>query len=250
MPVFHKRVFQVMRNKILIFIVGLFAGLTFGVLFSVAIKELITQFKELHLSLNRINLKQSQLSQRLDSIQGKLIPDTKKSVSYTQQSNTKSIATNTVKTPIPQDNTKLQNPKSDAPSPGTIAHDSDIVVMTNQLVSVLSVPLKNNDTSSVNKKNLKTDSALASMSDIGDTREATNYRVEFWKSPLNYKGYKMSRGKIILYGLSPVTSINLMLDNDTYYLLVNQNAYKVEYTDDYKPFEKITDKAILKKAGL
>ncbi|HTA27265.1 MAG TPA: hypothetical protein VK809_05720 [Bacteroidia bacterium] len=239
-----------MRNKVLIFIGGLFAGLVIGVLFSVAIKELIVQFKELHLTLNRINLKQSQLSQRLDSIQGKLVPDTKKPSSLPAQNNQKTNSINTSKTATSQDNAKSQNQLTTNSSIGKIAQDSDVVVMTNQLVSVLSVPLKKNDTDRVTKKNHETDSTLESMSDINDSKQFQNYRVEFWKSPLNYKGYKMSRGKIVLYGINPTTSVNLTMQNDNYYLLVNQNAYKVEYTDDYKPFDKVTDKAILKKVGL
>jgi hypothetical protein len=66
---------------------------------------------------------------------------------------------------------------------------------------------------------------------------------------LNYKGYKMSTGKIVLYGINPVTPVNLVLEEDSYYLLVNQNAFKLDFTDDYKPFERITDKTLLKKLG-
>ncbi len=239
-----------MKNKVLIFIGGLFAGLVIGVLFSVAIKELIVQFKELHITLNRINLKQSQLSQRLDSIQGKLVPDTKKSGNLPAQNNQKTNSANTAKTATSQDNARTQNQLNTNSSVGKIAQDSDVVVMTNQLISVLSVPLKKNDTDMVVKKNRQTDSTLESMSDITDEKEQSNYRIEFWKSPLNYKGYKMSRGKIVLYGINPSIPVNLTMQNDNYYLLVNHSAYRVEYTDEYKPFEKITDKAILKKVGL
>ncbi len=238
-----------MRNKIFIFSVGLVAGLTIGVLFSVAIKELITQFKELHLSLNKINLRQSELSQRIDSIQGKLIPDAKKPATPTQN-NSKNPAPVATKTSVNQPGTKTQNTFPSNTASTSMPQDTDVVVMTNQLVAVLAVPLLNKDTARPNKKNQQTDSTIAAMSDVGNSKESPNYRVEFWKSPLNYKGYKMSRGKIILYGINPVTPVNLTHDEDTYYLVVNQSAYKVEYTDDYKPFEKVADKIVLKKLGL
>jgi hypothetical protein len=240
-----------MRNKVFIFIGGLLAGVIIGVLFSVAIKELLIQFKELHISLNRINLKQSQLSQRLDSIQGKLVPDAKKAGSNTVPNSSKPNTVNSSKAQVPNGNTKLADPVNSGNSANVpVTEDTDVVVMTNQLVSVLSVPLRINDTGKVNKKNLQTDSAIASMSEVGNSKEPLQYRVEFWKSPLNYKGYKMSRGKIILYGINPVTPVNITQQDDIYYLLVNQSAYRVEYTDDYKPFEKVTDKSILKKVGL
>ena len=122
--------------------------------------------------------------------------------------------------------------------------------MTNQLVSVISAPLKNRDTALINKKNQETDSTLESMSDITDNKESVYFRVEFWKSPLNYKGYKMSKGKIVLYGLTPVPTSTLLLMDGNYYFSVGMNVFRVEYTDDYKPFEKVTDKGILKKIGL
>lgn len=241
-----------MKNKIFIFSFGLIAGLTIGVLFSVAIKELIVEFKELHISLNKINLRQSQLSQRLDSIQGKLVPDSKKTTNVTSQAPAKATVTNTVKSAASPENIKPQTPLKDNGVSNTpaVEDDSNVVVMTNQLVSVLSVHLHNNDTNTVNKKSQETDSALASMSDVDAPKGRTNYRIEFWKSPLNYKGYKMSEGKIILYGISPVTPVNLTVDEGAYYIVVNQGAYRLGFTDDYKPFERVTDKTILKKLGI
>jgi len=237
-----------MKNKILIFVVGLFAGLIVGVLFSVAIKELLSQFKELHISLNKINLRQSQLSQRLDSIQGKLVPDTKK-IPGQAQNNPKPYTSNSLKSTTSSGNVKpLVSDNSDETA-NTDEDDSDVVVMTNQLVSILSVPLKDTDTNKINKKNAKTDSAIAAMSEVSTSKENSNFRVEFWKSPLNYKGYKMAEGKIVLYGINPVTPVNLIMEEGEYYLLVNQNAFRLEFTDDYKPFERITDKTILKKLG-
>lgn len=201
---FLQQVFQIMKNKILLFTGGLVAGLILGVLFSVAIKELILQFKEVHLSLNKINLKESELSQRLDSIQGKLVPDNKKTPAATLQPNQKTVSQNLPKNVSPQLNTKspAQNTDNTA-STKPAENDSDVVVMTNQLISVLSVHLRDKDTNTVSKKTQETDSTIAAMSEVSDSQKPTDYRVEFWKSPLNYKGYKMSTGKIVLYGINP-----------------------------------------------
>lgn len=241
-----------MKNKIFVFAGGLVAGLIIGVLFSVAIKELILQFKEVHLSLNKMNLKQSELSQRLDSIQGKLVPDTKKTPNTTLSANTKMTLPGSTKNATQPGTAKSQTQTTAVNTASTIPgeNDSDVVIMTNQLVDVQSVHLQNQDTNTVSKKTAQTDSTIAAMSDVSDSREPAYYRVEFWKSPLNYKGYKMSTGKIILYGINPGTPIDLTLQGGDYYLLLNQGAYKVYFTDDYKPFERITDKAILKKLGI
>jgi len=249
-PCLPRQAFQIMKNKILIFAVGLVAGLTIGVLFSVAIKELIIQFEELHISLKKINQKQSQLSQRLDSMQAKLVPDTKKINTAPTQSKSKPVIPNSAKATEIKDNVKSPDSKAtNASSADITAADSDIVVMTNELISVIHVPLKDTDTGKVNKKTRESDSTLAAMSDVSDSNKNLSYRIEFWKSPLNYKGYKMSTGKIILYGINPVTPVSLVLRNQIHYLLVNQSAYRLDFTDDYKPYERVTDKTLLKKLG-
>ncbi len=240
-----------MRNKVFIFIGGLFAGLIIGVLFSVAIKELISQFKELHLTLNNINLKQSQLSQRLDSIQGKLVPDTKKSANSGSQNNVK-MASNPSKISQPQTGEKPQNAINSGStlSNAQLATDSDVVVMTDQLIVSTSISLENKDTVNRNKKVEKMDSAIAALSDVKESHEPQEYRIEFWKSPLNYKGYKMSRGKIIIYGLMPAGGLMyLTKDESNYYLVNGVTRYKLEYTDEYKPLEQVIEKNTPKKAG-
>jgi hypothetical protein len=236
-----------MRNKVFIFIIGFVAGISIGVLFSVAIKALLSKVREMDLSLNKINLKQTEMSQRLDSIQGKLVPDAKKSASsntakYTPQQPGKS----TVNTPV-----KSTSPISPNTGSATISQDSDVEVMTNQLLTVTSVSLLDKDTAKADKKNQETDSTIAAMSEVGVSEEPKEYRVEFWKSPLNYKGYKMSRGKIVIYGLTPAGGLMwLSKDNDNYYLVNGQTPYKLEFTDDFKPLEQVTDKATLKKLRL
>jgi hypothetical protein len=234
-----------MKNKILIFIGGLVAGVTIGVLFSVAIKTLISQFRELHISLNKIDLRQSQLSQRLDSIQGKLVPDTKKPGAANTQAMSKSLPPNPIKIPTTP-GVKPQSALNSA-SNNPVVTDSDVVVMTDQLLVATSVSLENKDTLKRNKKTEKMDSTIAALSDVTASHEPQEYRVEFWKSPLNYKGYKMSKGKIIIYGMQPAGGFIFLTKDGTNYYLVNGTArYKLEYTDAYKPLEQVTEKNLQK----
>jgi hypothetical protein len=60
----------------------------------------------------------------------------------------------------------------------------------------------------------------------------------------------MSDGKLILYGITPDVPVNITLTDNTYYLQVGQSVYKVDFTDDYRPFEKVLDKTILKKLSI
>jgi len=241
-----------MKNRIVVFIVGLIAGVVLGVVFDVGIKALYHQVRELHLSLNKINSQQDKISQRLDSIQGKLKDDKKVSPL---------AAKSVFKTPLIQgilkhDSVSTKEKDDDSTNDridSTVivqTRDSNIVVMTNQLVSVKTLPLKNIDSVMVNKSNERSDSMIASMSNVDEEKDPAYYRIEFWQSPLNFKGYKMSKGKIVLYGINSTTPFRLVKWDDSYYLLSSQNVFKVTYTDDYKPFEKVVDKTVLKKITL
>ncbi|HTB06936.1 MAG TPA: hypothetical protein VK806_08295 [Bacteroidia bacterium] len=238
-----------MKNKIVLFVFGLLAGIAIGVVFDVGIKAVFRQIRELHLSLNKIGVQQSQISQRLDSIQGKLKDNKKGAV----------ITKGDIKTIMPvvqKDNAIAKDTLTNGPgnADSLIAEkeqsDSNIVVMTNQLITVSSLPVKNIDSVSSNKSNARSDSMLASMTNTSEEEDPSVYRVEFWQSPLNFKGYKMSIGKLVLYGINSTGHVALVKSDDGYYLLANQSAYKVMYTDDFKPFERVTDRMVLKKLSL
>jgi hypothetical protein len=244
-----------MKNRVLLFILGIVLGVAIGVVFDVGIKAVIGQVRKLTMSLNKLNSNQDKLSQRLDSIQGKL-KDDKKVIPIPSKNDYKSAVVAQAVSPKHDSSAAKAADNSDGadePIDSTVMiqnHDSNIVVMTNQLVSVTTLPLKNIDTLMLSKSTQRSDSIIAAMSNVDDEKDPSSYRIEFWQSPLNFKGYKMSRGKIILYGINSTTQFKLVKWDDSYYLLSNQSVYKVSYTDDYKPFEKVMDKMVLKKITL
>ncbi len=245
-----------MKNKIAIFIVGLLAGIAIVVVFDVGIQKILQPVRDLYSSIRKINSTQDKISQRLDSIQGKL-KDDKKTAPLASKGFFKTPVIAPVAA-IKADSIAAKKKEADDSLGNNIdssvvfeGRDSNIVVMTNQLVSVKSLPLNTVDSvSKTDKVNRKSDSVIAAMSDVEEERDPHFYRIEFWQSPLNFKGYKMSKGKIILYGLNSNSALRLVKWDDEYYLMSNQIVYKVEYTDDYKPFEKVMDKTVLKKITL
>jgi len=76
--------------------------------------------------------------------------------------------------------------------------------------------------------------------------EETFY-VEIWASPLNYRGYKMSRQKLMLFGLDPLADYYLFTHNDIRYLKYGNVFYKLEYTDGYTTYQNFTDKSLINK---
>jgi hypothetical protein len=69
--------------------------------------------------------------------------------------------------------------------------------------------------------------------------------VEFWKTPLNSKGYRMSKNRIILYGFSDFSSFNLYKVDDVYYLKSEEQVYKLNASTDFMPMERVNDSELL-----
>jgi hypothetical protein len=256
-PAFYCVMQRNVKNKIWFFTFGLFAGVTIGVVFGVAIKALLSHMNALHLSINKIDNREDKISQRLDSIEGKLSDQNKKM-------NAAVVSKNNVTKTITASPESI-NPASDASDSSTKITDGvdsidvgnnqpdsnvNVVVMTNQLVTISSVPVINLDTASAKKSIKHTDSLIANMSEVAAIPDPSNYRIEFWQSPLNFKGYKMSKGKLILYGINSTSPVKLVKWDDAFYLLANQTAYHIDYTDDFRPFERVADKSVLKKLSL
>jgi hypothetical protein len=107
-------------------------------------------------------------------------------------------------------------------------------------MQVLSI--KNEETASAS------DSLLEKVSGIKNNKKTTtSFTVEFWQSPINYKGYKMTKNKVVLFGMNPDDNISFFHMEDEIYMKNNQNYFRLNFTDDFKQFEKITDASIIAK---
>ena len=92
------------------------------------------------------------------------------------------------------------------------------------------------------------DSLLEKTSGIKSNKNVfASLKVEFWQSPINYKGYKMTKNKVVLFGINADETIKLFHLDDVIFMKHNQNCYKLHFADDFKQFEKETDTAITGK---
>jgi hypothetical protein len=124
--------------------------------------------------------------------------------------------------------------------------DNDIVVKKDEMLGTRTLEVFN--LSPVAKNNSK-DSLLQKVSGIKDDKPGTKqmFNVELWSSPLNYKGYKLSKYKMVLYGIGSVDGIKLYRLDDAIYLKNAGIVYKLDYTADFKQYERITDEQIINK---
>lgn len=71
--------------------------------------------------------------------------------------------------------------------------------------------------------------------------------IEVWQSPLNYKGYKMSKNKIALYDIASMDGLLVYILDDVVYLKHGPVFYKLESSSEFRPYERITDDNIISK---
>jgi hypothetical protein len=123
----------------------------------------------------------------------------------------------------------------------------DIIVKKDELLATKTMEVFNMNPTA-NKPSGK-DSLLQKVSGISDERSTGKqmFNVEFWQSPLNYKGYKMSKYKIVVYGIASAEGLKLYKLDDLIYLKFMSNVYKLDYSGEFKPYERITDEQIINR---
>jgi|ERR1051326_1273635 hypothetical protein len=141
-----------------------------------------------------------------------------------------------------------QNLRSDSLQPdSSVIHSTtttdDIVVKKDELVAATTIDVTN--VGGAESKNPK-DSLLQKESGIRDDKNpVTAYQVEFWRSPINYKGYKMLKNKIVLFGIAQGENLKLYKIEDALYMKQQQNVYRLSFTDDFRQFESVKDQSVL-----
>lgn len=67
--------------------------------------------------------------------------------------------------------------------------------------------------------------------------------VEFWESPIHFKGYRLGRDKMIVFGISP-DDVSLIRHKNDLYLVTINNVYLVKPCSDFCQLRPIKDKAV------
>jgi len=110
----------------------------------------------------------------------------------------------------------------------------DILVERDQLLSTELVRIENvyNDSLAA-PTNVLIDSLREKLNII--EKDWPEYlKIEMWKSPLNYKGYKMSKSTLIVYGLLNELILHVYSKGDTIFVETNETSYQFEQTSDFK----------------
>jgi hypothetical protein len=109
-------------------------------------------------------------------------------------------------------------------------NNNDIIVATDELLFTKNFKIEGSGSVSSNDKNL--DSLL--INDKTKTTPGNTLKVEFWRSPINYKGYKYLNNKLILFGIYDFENFQIEYFNNKLYIFSQKNYYLIEKNNDFK----------------
>ncbi|MEI8137786.1 MAG: hypothetical protein WCH21_10725 [Bacteroidota bacterium] len=122
-----------------------------------------------------------------------------------------------------------------------IHENSEINIATDELLSIKSIKIIK-----INPNETASDSLAAELAGVNENTSDL-YFVEFWKTPLNSKGYRFSKNKILLYGFVDYTNVSLYELDNSYYIKCSDQVYKLFYGADFKSLERVVDSGLLAK---
>jgi hypothetical protein len=121
--------------------------------------------------------------------------------------------------------------------------NEEIVVRRDELLKSIMI-----EASIIGKSNqsVKTDSLL-NVFQGGQNANENIFRLEFWQSPVNFKGFKLIRNGIISFGLDPEDITKLFDLNGTLILRSGSFYYRLYPTDRFMPYQRISDENTIKQ---
>lgn len=122
-----------------------------------------------------------------------------------------------------------------------IAKDSRINVATEELLSV-----KNVKAIRIGDNNSGGDSLAAKLANVED-KNSNLFFIEFWRTPLNSKGYRFTKNKVMLYGFMDFNNVVLYQLDNSYYIKCSDQVYKLFYGGEFKQLERVVDSELLAK---
>jgi hypothetical protein len=77
--------------------------------------------------------------------------------------------------------------------------------------------------------------------DLPTEERVDTFTVEFWVSPIHYRGYKMSKNKLVLFGIENFDDVKLYRVNKTMYLNYLGSWFSLATTYDFTPYQKLNE---------
>ena len=70
-------------------------------------------------------------------------------------------------------------------------------------------------------------------------------KVEYWKSPINYKGYKTGKNKLVLFGIDNFEMVSFRVFNKSLYMKYMSEYYLIDKTEDFKSLIPVSNQQLI-----
>jgi len=77
-----------------------------------------------------------------------------------------------------------------------------------------------------------------------------NYKIEYWQSPLNFRGFKRSENFVVLFGLLPKNTTGFIQIDEQFYIRENQIWFSIPETTDFAELQPVTAPQLLQRINL
>ena len=144
---------------------------------------------------------------------------------------------------------QISNEKTALDSIQPATSNEEIIVKQDQLLIGTTIVVEDKSEAGFegNDKQL-TSGALSKLNPGADLPEeekvSSDYQVEFWVSPINYRGYKMSKNKLILFGIDEPEAVKLYRVKDALYMSYLKDYYRLNTSFDFMSYQKLKDAEI------
>ncbi len=112
--------------------------------------------------------------------------------------------------------------------------EDDIVVMEDKLIAVKTVPIYNTASISTSKESGKNLDSLLIDDKHSQQQAPESLEVEFWKSPINYTGYRRINERLILFGLNQKDSIRIYERESRLFMNIRDKDFPLNETDNFR----------------
>lgn len=140
---------------------------------------------------------------------------------------------NPIKVPIKEKETDFFSETSgqtDTISDNNSTNVDDVIVVQDKLLDVLKFNVSKIDQLS---KNSKVDSLILTFEN-SPSAESESITIEFWKSPLNYNGFKLFKNRLVVYGLEPLSVKGIVNFKGKNFIKTDQHFYRIYPTDQFE----------------
>ncbi len=133
-----------------------------------------------------------------------------------------------------KDTTSLLPVNKDNPNPSAgnvvvLSASDDDNIAQDELISVKTIYIPVSEDKRTRQQEL--DSLL--IDDVTPQKKDI-LRIEFWRSPINYSGYRMSPDKLVLFGFYQPEEVSFEFKNQKIQIKYKDNIFILENTDDFK----------------